>query len=332
MLNHPSLAERLPNGLIAVNDDYRHRVVIIDPHTQQDRLAVRPHRLARPRPRPAQHPRRLRPAQPGRHDADPSIHWLTTDTGGGRRWQRSPSARRSRSRTANASGRTPVVFVHGLWLLPSSWDRWAELFEEAGYAPLTPGWPDDPETVERGARQPGGLRRQGRRPGRRPLRRGDRAGSSASRRSSVTRSAGCSPRSSPAAASSAATVAVNPAPFKGVLPLPLAALRSTLPVLAQPAQPRPRRHPHPRPVPLRLGQRPSPRTRRSSSTRRSTSPRPGSRSSRRRPPTSTPCDRGQGRHQEPRSRAAADLHRRGGPRGAAGDRHAAYKKQAATRL
>ena len=49
---------------------------------------------------------------------------------------------------ANASGRVPVVFVHGLWLLPSSWDRWAELFEEAGYAPLTPGWPDDPETVE----------------------------------------------------------------------------------------------------------------------------------------------------------------------------------------
>ena len=36
---------------------------------------------------------------------------------------------------ANASGRQPVVFVHGLWLLPSSWDRWRPLFEEAGYAP-----------------------------------------------------------------------------------------------------------------------------------------------------------------------------------------------------
>src|SRR5918997_4039974 len=47
----------------------------------------------------------------------------------------------------NAGGRTPVVFVHGLWLLPSSWDRWAAVFEEAGFAPLTPGWPDDPETV-----------------------------------------------------------------------------------------------------------------------------------------------------------------------------------------
>jgi len=48
---------------------------------------------------------------------------------------------------ANASGATPVVFVHGLWLLPSSWDRWVTLFEEAGYVGVTPGWPDDPETV-----------------------------------------------------------------------------------------------------------------------------------------------------------------------------------------
>ena len=48
---------------------------------------------------------------------------------------------------ANASSGTPVVFVHGLWLLPSSWDRWVTLFEEAGYVALTPGWPDDPETV-----------------------------------------------------------------------------------------------------------------------------------------------------------------------------------------
>src|SRR5262245_8036827 len=52
---------------------------------------------------------------------------------------------------ANASGNTPVVFIHGLWLLPSSWDDWAELFKQAGYAPLTPDWPDDPETIE-GAR------------------------------------------------------------------------------------------------------------------------------------------------------------------------------------
>jgi len=49
---------------------------------------------------------------------------------------------------ANATNATPVVFIHGLWLLPSSWDPWAALFEEAGYVALTPDWPDDPETVE----------------------------------------------------------------------------------------------------------------------------------------------------------------------------------------
>jgi non-heme chloroperoxidase len=55
---------------------------------------------------------------------------------------------------ANASKSTPVVFVHGLWLLPSSWDRWVSLFEEAGYVTLTPGWPDDPETVAEAREHP----------------------------------------------------------------------------------------------------------------------------------------------------------------------------------
>jgi hypothetical protein len=56
---------------------------------------------------------------------------------------------------ANASDRTPAVFIHGLWLLPSSWDRWAALFEDAGYIALTPGWPDDPNTVEEANADPG---------------------------------------------------------------------------------------------------------------------------------------------------------------------------------
>ena len=55
---------------------------------------------------------------------------------------------------ANASRATPVVFVHGLWLLPSSWDRWVTLFEEAGYVGLAPGWPDDPETVAEAREHP----------------------------------------------------------------------------------------------------------------------------------------------------------------------------------
>ena len=48
---------------------------------------------------------------------------------------------------ANASDHTPVVFIHGLWLLASSWDRWAGHFAQAGYAPVSPGWPDEPDTV-----------------------------------------------------------------------------------------------------------------------------------------------------------------------------------------
>src|SRR4029453_8166072 len=55
---------------------------------------------------------------------------------------------------ANATTATPVVFVHGLWLLPSSWANWADFFKQAGYAPLTPDWPDDPETVEEARANP----------------------------------------------------------------------------------------------------------------------------------------------------------------------------------
>src|SRR5438105_13494428 len=55
---------------------------------------------------------------------------------------------------ANASGRPAAVFIHGLWLLPSSWDRWATVFEEAGYTTLAPSWPDDPETVDEAKANP----------------------------------------------------------------------------------------------------------------------------------------------------------------------------------
>ena len=61
---------------------------------------------------------------------------------------------------ANASGNTPVVFIHGLWVLPSSWASWADLFKQAGYAPLTPDWPDDPETVEQARANPDVLARK----------------------------------------------------------------------------------------------------------------------------------------------------------------------------
>src|ERR671930_484041 len=55
---------------------------------------------------------------------------------------------------ANAGGRTPIVLIHGLWLLPSSWDNWVEYYEQEGYAVLTPDWPDDPETVEEARANP----------------------------------------------------------------------------------------------------------------------------------------------------------------------------------
>src|SRR5260370_724117 len=72
---------------------------------------------------------------------------------------------------ANATELTPVVFIHGLWLLQSSWDRWRAVFEESGYATLAPGWPEDPGAVpvrcrqrregSRGARSVRHLRRAG---------------------------------------------------------------------------------------------------------------------------------------------------------------------------
>jgi non-heme chloroperoxidase len=61
---------------------------------------------------------------------------------------------------ANASGKTPVVFIHGLWLLPSSWAKWVDFFKQAGYATLTPDWPDDPETVEQARANPSVLARK----------------------------------------------------------------------------------------------------------------------------------------------------------------------------
>ena len=82
---------------------------------------------------------------------------------------------------ANATGLQPVVFIHGLWLLPSSWDRWAGVFEEAGFTALTPGWPDDPETVEEANANPEVFAGQEHRRGRRPLRGRSSAGSTASR-------------------------------------------------------------------------------------------------------------------------------------------------------
>ena len=135
---------------------------------------------------------------------------------------------------ANSTGLTPIVFIHGLWLLPSSWDRWAALFEKAGFTTLTPGWPDDPQTVAEAKAHPevfahktigqvadhfaeviGELKKK-------PAVIGHSFGGLLTQ---IVAGRGLS----------AASVAIDPAPFRGVLPLPFSALKSASPVLGNPA-------------------------------------------------------------------------------------------------
>ena len=134
---------------------------------------------------------------------------------------------------ANATGRTPVVFMHGLWLLPSSWDRWATIFEAAGYAPLAPGWPDDPATVEEANANPDVFAHK-------------TVGQVADHYSAIIEKLDKKPaivghsfggllvQIVAGRGLSAATVAIDAAPFRGVLPLPVSALRAGAPVLGNP--------------------------------------------------------------------------------------------------
>src|SRR5205807_1996851 len=135
---------------------------------------------------------------------------------------------------ANATGVAPVVFVHGLWLLPSSWDRWAAVFEDAGYVALTPEWPDDPETVAEANAHP-------------EVFAGKTVGQVADHYAEVIRSldrrpavighsfGGLLAQMLAGRGLSAATVAIDAASFRGVLQLPISALKSASPVLKNPA-------------------------------------------------------------------------------------------------
>ncbi len=134
---------------------------------------------------------------------------------------------------ANAAGRTPVVFIHGLWLLPSSWQRWMDLFEEAGYAPLAPSWPGDPGTVEEARANPQAL--AGRGVGEVADHMAEVIGRLDRKPAIVGHSfGGLLAQILVGRGLSLAGVAVDPAPFKGVLPLPLPALRATFPVFGNP--------------------------------------------------------------------------------------------------
>ncbi len=135
---------------------------------------------------------------------------------------------------ANATGRQPVVFIHGLWLLPSSWDRWATLFEDAGYAPLTPGWPDDPETVEQANAKPEVFAHKS--VGQVADHFAEVIGTLKKKPAVVGHSfGGLLTQIVAGRGLSAASVAIDPAPFRGVLPLPISALKSASPVLGNPA-------------------------------------------------------------------------------------------------
>jgi non-heme chloroperoxidase len=135
---------------------------------------------------------------------------------------------------ANSSGLTPVVFIHGLWLLPSSWDRWATVFEEAGFTTLTPGWPDDPETVEEANTHPEVFAHK---TVKQVADHFDEIIRTLTKKPAIIGHSfgGLLTEILAGRGLSAVSVAIDPAPFRGVLPLPVSALKSAAPVLGNPA-------------------------------------------------------------------------------------------------
>src|SRR5262252_4360972 len=140
---------------------------------------------------------------------------------------------RAQVERANATSAMPVVFIHGLWLLPSSWDRWAALFADAGYPALTPDWPDDPETVEGARAEPEVLAKKTLEQvadhtteiinalDKKPAVIGHSTG-------------GLLAQMLAGRGLSAATVAIDPGVFRGVLPLPGSVLKGVGPFLVDP--------------------------------------------------------------------------------------------------
>jgi len=145
-------------------------------------------------------------------------------------------------KAVNDSGRAPVMFVHGLWLLPSSWDRWRSVFEAAGYATISPGWPDDPNTVDEANLHPEVLAHKT--VGQIADHFADVIGELSTKPAIIGHSfGGLLTQILAGRGLSVASVAIDPAPFRGVLPLPISALKSSFPVLGNPAN-------HGRAVPL----------------------------------------------------------------------------------
>ena len=134
---------------------------------------------------------------------------------------------------ANAAGTTPVVLIHGLWVLPSSWANWVDFFTQAGYAPLTPDWPDDPETVQEARANPDVLAKKTLKQvadhsteiinalDKKPAVMGHSTG-------------GLLAQMLAGRGLSVATVAIDPGIFRGVLPLPASVLKGVGPFLVNP--------------------------------------------------------------------------------------------------
>lgn len=135
---------------------------------------------------------------------------------------------------ANASGLTPVAFVHGLWLLENSWDRWVTMFEKAGYVAVRPEWPDDPDNVAAGKAHPEVF--AGKSIGQIADHVAEVVGLLDKKPAVIGHSFGGLLTQIVAGRGLAAvSVAVDPAPFRGVLPLPISALRSASVALKNPA-------------------------------------------------------------------------------------------------
>jgi non-heme chloroperoxidase len=135
---------------------------------------------------------------------------------------------------ANASGLKPVVFVHGLWMLASSWQPWRGFFEENGYATLAPGWPDDPETVDEARADPQVFARKSVKQVTDHM--AEAIGALSLPPAVIGHSfGGLITQQLAGRGLSAVSAAIDAAPFRGVLPLPLSALKSALPVIGNPA-------------------------------------------------------------------------------------------------
>lgn len=135
---------------------------------------------------------------------------------------------------ANASGKPTVVFIHGLWLLAGSWNNWVDYFEEVGFATVAIDWPGDPETVAAAHANPGSMAKRS-------------VTEVADRCQSVIEKLDTKPiivghsfgglmaQILAERGLAKASVAISPAPFRGVLPLPFSVLKATWPVLSNPA-------------------------------------------------------------------------------------------------